>query len=100
MGCEASRCLTGPDLDISFQHSVGELRGRVQELERELTAAKSKQPLFARWPSLWGLTLFMASAGAAQRSQADPEVVNRLEAEVKRLGEQDLKRQAELVDLV
>ena len=55
--------------------------------------------MFAWWPSLWGLTLFMASAGVAQCPQADPEVVNRLEAEVKRLGEQDLKRQAELDDL-
>ena len=42
----------------------------------------------------------MASAGAAQRPQADPEVISRLEAEVKRQGEQDLKRQAELDDLV
>ena len=42
----------------------------------------------------------MASAGLAQRPQADPEVVSWLEAEVKQLGEQDLKRQAELVDLV
>ena len=42
----------------------------------------------------------MASAGVAQRPQADPEVVSRLEAEVKRLGERDLKRQAKLVDLV
>ena len=41
----------------------------------------------------------MASAGVAQRPQADPEVVSRLEAEVKRLGEQDQKRQAELDDL-
>ena len=41
----------------------------------------------------------MASAGAAQRPQADPEVVSRLEAEVKRLEERDQKRQAELDDL-
>ena len=32
-------------------------------------------------------------------AQADPEVVSRLEAEVKRLGEQDQKRQVELDDL-
>ena len=38
----------------------------------------------------------MASAGAAQRPQADLEVVSRLEAEVKRLGERDLKCQAKL----
>ena len=42
----------------------------------------------------------MASAGVAQCSQADPEIVCRLEAEVKRLGERDLKRQAKLDDLV
>ena len=41
----------------------------------------------------------MVSAGVAQRPQANPEVVSRLEAEVKRLGERDLKRQAELGDL-
>ena len=41
----------------------------------------------------------MVSAGVAQRPQADLEVVSRLEAEVKRLGERDLKCQAELDDL-
>ena len=41
----------------------------------------------------------MVSAGVAQRPQADPEVVSRLEKEVKRLMEQDQKRQAELDEL-
>ena len=75
------------------------LRGRIRELERELAAAKGKQPLFARWPSFWGLTLFLAEAAPLRRSQADSDAIARLEAEVKRLAEQDKKHQVELDDL-
>ena len=41
----------------------------------------------------------MAEAAPLQRSQADSDAIARLEAEVKRLAEQDKKRQAELDDL-
>ena len=41
----------------------------------------------------------MSEADRAQHPQADPYFVRRLEAEAKRLSEQDQKRQAELNDL-
>ena len=46
------------------------------------------------------LTLFLAATAPAPQPFVDPDFVVRLEAEVKRLAEQDQKRQVELDELV